>query len=68
MANAINAVIDGQGQLDYGLCWGPPTGDSISGLGLLTYGFVWLRNDIWVPGLLPIDPGWVPCDCCANCN
>lgn len=66
--NAVKAVIDGQGQLDYGLCWYPQTGPSASGLGLLTNGFLWLKNDIWSLDLFPVDPVWVECECGPACE
>lgn len=68
MANAVNATIDGVGQLTYGLTWFPLTGQSVSGLGLVTDGFLWLVNDIWVDVNPPTDPNWQECPCNANCS
>lgn len=67
MANAINAVTDGVGQLTYGLTWWPDTGASISGLGLVTNGFLWLKNDIWVDCDPCVDATWEDCDCNDQC-
>jgi hypothetical protein len=68
MANAINAVTNGPGQLTEGLTWNPDTGWSVSGLGLVTFGFLWLRNDIWVDCAPCEDVTWTDCDCCENCS
>jgi len=68
MANAINATIDGAGQETYGLTWGPLTGYSISGLGLVTYGFLWLKNDIWVDCCEVYEAVWVECECNTACQ
>lgn len=68
MANAVNATIDGVGQLTYGLAWWPDTGASISGLGLETIGFLWLKNDIWVDCDACVEATWTECDCNDQCG
>lgn len=71
MANAVNATINGGGLLTTGLTWNPNSsmpGWSISGLGLVTDGFLWLLGDIWVDVDPPLDPNWQECPCAANCS
>lgn len=67
MANAFKAVINGPGQLLYGLSWNPDTGYSISGAGLSTLGFLWLKNDIWQNCDPPVELDWEECECNPNC-
>ena len=68
MANAINATINGPGQLTYGLTWNPDTGYSVSGLGLVTFGFLWICNDIWSDADPCVEAVWTETDCgvCAD--
>lgn len=55
MAN-IDATINGRGLLDYGLY-----GYSIDGLGINTYGFVFLCSNIWDNADEIISTSWTPC-------
>lgn len=56
MANAFDVTINARGQSDYGLY-----GYSVDGLGLSTYGLVWLCTSIWDQGNPSVTTTWVDC-------
>lgn len=68
MANAVNAVTNGPGQLTNGLTWNPDTGWSISGIGLVSFGFLWLINDIWFDCDPAVQVTWEDCGCGETCG
>lgn len=41
---------------------------TVSGIALVTFGFLWGTPDQWVPTGECIDPGWEPCDCSTECD
>lgn len=47
-----------------------PSFYTISGLGLMTHGFVWRLNDIWVnwDDIYVQNVTWTACDCSAACD
>jgi len=70
MASPVGSVrLDGQALMSFGFEGGPNT---ISGLGLNTFGFLWPCADIWSPVIgvtlttwtACVTPGEIDCGCC----
>ncbi len=62
MANPIDVKIVGNALNSFGF-----TGEeTISGLGLITFGFLWPIQDIWTPTESAITTTWVDCDNCTG--
>lgn len=55
MADPVDVIIVGQALNDLGL----EAFDTISGLGLNTFGFLWGCNEIWAPADAPVSTTWV---------
>lgn len=53
---AFDVTINARGQSDYGLY-----GYTVDGLGLSTYGFIWLCSSIWDNADELITTNWIEC-------
>lgn len=53
----FDVTVNGLGLNDTGLCGN----NTISGFGLVTFGFIWGCADIWNPSDSPITTTWVSC-------
>jgi hypothetical protein len=62
MASPVQVKIGGQALNSFGLT----NDDSVSGVGLNTFGFLWASEDIWTPTVGTITTTWVRCDNCTE--
>lgn len=56
MAVNFDVTLNGRGLLDYGLY-----GNTVDGLGLQTFGFVWLCSSIWDNADEAVTTSWSAC-------
>lgn len=65
MANVINVRIEGQALETFGFT----ANQTISGVGLNTFGFLWAAEDIWTDCDGSITTTWTDCtDCTGGCD
>lgn len=71
MAAPFNVTYNGGGLELLGLAWNPtdlPDTWYVSGVGVVTFGFVWSLNDIWFDCCPIPETVWEDDSCNASCN
>jgi len=58
---ATNVGFDGLAEASFGLFGQGATLAAINGIGLVSFGYVWLTQSIWIDCSVPITTTWVDC-------